>query len=77
MIVVVIFFHSFKRSELWFEILGLSDIMTLNLFYLVKDFGSWLEIGNSISRFGLLNLQIVVQLILFAFGRIYIKKNKN
>jgi hypothetical protein len=41
---------------------------------LVKDFGSWLEIGNSISRFGLLNLQIVVQLILFAFGRIYIKK---
>eukprot|EP01080_Neovahlkampfia_damariscottae_P008519 gene8519-343_t len=38
MLLVVIFFHSFKKNQnFWFEILGLSDFMTLNLFYLVKD----------------------------------------
>ena len=30
---------------------ALTDILTLNFFYMVRDEGSWLEIGSTLSQF--------------------------
>jgi hypothetical protein len=40
-------------------VLTISDVMTLNFFYLVRDEGSWLDIGTSISHFTISNLLIL------------------
>ena len=32
-------------------VMAISDVMTLNFFWMVKDEGSWLDIGTSISHF--------------------------
>lgn len=32
-------------------VMSISDIMTLNFFWMVKDEGSWLDIGTTISHF--------------------------
>jgi len=31
--------------------MSISDILTMNFFYMVKDEGSWLDIGTTISHF--------------------------
>lgn len=46
-------------SSLFMIVLTISDILTLNFFYLVKDEGSWLDIGTSISHFCISNLLIL------------------
>lgn len=40
------------------------DIMCLNFLFLVKNTGSWLEIGTSISHFVIMEVTIVVLCIL-------------
>jgi phosphatidylinositol glycan class N len=32
-------------------VMAISDVMTLNFFYMVRDEGSWLDIGTTISHF--------------------------
>lgn len=70
MLTVVILFKDVNL----FKVLSFSDILTLNFFFLVKDTGSWLEIGNSISRFAICNGQIIIQYILFSISNLYLKK---
>jgi len=36
---------------LFMTVMSITDIMTLNFFWMVKDEGSWLEIGTTISHF--------------------------
>lgn len=55
----------------FFLVLALSDVMTINFFFLVTDYGSWLEIGNGISRFAIGNGMIILVLLLFALSQIY------
>jgi len=37
-------------------VMSISDVMTLNFFWMVKDEGSWLDIGTTISHFVIASL---------------------
>lgn len=43
-------------SALFMIVIAISDVMTLNFFYMVKDEGSWLDIGTTISHFFIASL---------------------
>ncbi|PWA93645.1 transferase,sulfuric ester hydrolase [Artemisia annua] len=61
------------RSGCYFLVILCSDVMTIHFFFLVKNTGSWMEIGNSISHFGIVSAQVVFVLLLFALTSIYTK----
>jgi GPI ethanolamine phosphate transferase 1 len=43
-------------SALFMLVVALGDVMTLNFFYMVRDEGSWLDIGTTISHFVIASL---------------------
>jgi phosphatidylinositol glycan class N len=43
-------------SALFMVVMAVSDVMTLSFFYMVKDEGSWLDIGTTISQFVIASL---------------------
>ena len=43
-------------SALFMVVMAVSDVLTLNFFWLVRDEGSWLDIGTSISHFSISSL---------------------
>ncbi|KAF2734555.1 PigN-domain-containing protein [Polyplosphaeria fusca] len=43
-------------SALFMLVMAVSDVMTLSFFYMVKDEGSWLDIGTTISHFVIASL---------------------
>ncbi|KAJ0098524.1 hypothetical protein Patl1_21939 [Pistacia atlantica] len=59
------------RLGCYFLVILLSDVMTIHFFFLVRNKGSWMEIGNSISHFGIMSAQVVFVLLLFALTNIY------
>lgn len=61
------------RIGCYFLVILCSDVMTIHFFFLVKNTGSWMEIGNSISHFGIVSAQVVFVLLLFALTNIYTK----
>lgn len=52
---------------------ALSDVMALTFLFLVRDEGSWRDIGMSISRFAIQNAQIIIVLALFALSALYMR----
>ncbi|KIV89588.1 hypothetical protein PV10_06974 [Exophiala mesophila] len=40
-----------QSSALFMVVMAISDVMTMNFFWMVKDEGSWLDIGTTISHF--------------------------
>ncbi|XP_030954035.1 GPI ethanolamine phosphate transferase 1 isoform X2 [Quercus lobata] len=54
--------------------LQLSDVRIPLIF--VRNTGSWMEIGNSISHFGIVSAQVVFVLLLFALTNVYTKDIK-
>uniref|UniRef100_A0A0E0CMH0 GPI ethanolamine phosphate transferase 1 n=1 Tax=Oryza meridionalis TaxID=40149 RepID=A0A0E0CMH0_9ORYZ len=48
-------------------------IPRLGCYFLVRNTGSWMEIGNSISHFGIVSAQVVFVLLLFALTNIFTK----
>ncbi|CAM6114425.1 unnamed protein product [Calypogeia fissa] len=59
------------RLGCYFIVLLLSDVMTIHFFFLVRNTGSWLDIGQTISHFGIMSAQVIFVLILFAITSIY------
>ncbi|KAJ0965385.1 hypothetical protein J5N97_026523 [Dioscorea zingiberensis] len=59
------------RLGCYFLVILFSDVMTIHFFFLVRNTGSWMEIGNSISHFGIMSAQVVFILLLFALTNIY------
>ncbi|KAK3158301.1 hypothetical protein QOZ80_2AG0135350 [Eleusine coracana subsp. coracana] len=59
------------RLGCYFLVILLSDVMTIHFFFLVRNTGSWMEIGNSISHFGIVSAQVVFVLLLFALTNVY------
>ena len=46
-------------SSLFMVVMAISDVLTMNFFWLVKDEGSWLDIGTSITNFVIASLLCV------------------
>ena len=46
-------------SALFMLVMAISDVITLNFFYMVRDEGSWLDIGTTISHFVIASLLCV------------------
>ncbi|KAG6719888.1 hypothetical protein I3843_03G030900 [Carya illinoinensis] len=65
--------HRLPRLGCYFLVIIFSDVMTIHFFFLVRNTGSWMEIGNSISHFGIMSAQVVFVLLLFALTNIYTK----
>ncbi|XP_057437272.1 GPI ethanolamine phosphate transferase 1 isoform X1 [Lotus japonicus] len=61
------------RMGCYFLVILFSDVMTVHFFFLVRNTGSWMEIGNSISHFGIMSAQVVFVLLLFALTNTYTK----
>ncbi|KAK9113910.1 hypothetical protein Syun_020707 [Stephania yunnanensis] len=61
------------RLGCYFLVILCSDVMTIHFFFLVRNTGSWMEIGNSISHFGIMSAQVVFVLLLFAVTNVYTK----
>jgi len=61
------------RPAVFLLVVGLADIMTLDFFYLVRDEGSWQEIGVSIGHFAICNLFIILQLLLFCLSSLTLR----
>ncbi|KAG7399599.1 hypothetical protein PHYBOEH_008387 [Phytophthora boehmeriae] len=54
-------------------VVAMSDVLALHFLFLVKNEGSWKEIGNSISMFGIVNAQIVFIPLLFLLARGFVR----
>ncbi|CAI5731788.1 unnamed protein product [Hyaloperonospora brassicae] len=54
-------------------VVAMSDVLALHFLFLVKNEGSWKEIGNSISMFGIVNAQIVFVPLLFLLAGVFVR----
>lgn len=57
--------------SLFLVVLVFTDIMGLHFFYLVKDYGSWLEIGTSISHYVIMMTFIIFLFLIFGLTRLF------
>ena len=57
--------------SLFLLVLVMTDLMGLHFFYLVRDYGSWLEIGTSISHYVIMMAFIIFLLLIFGLARLF------
>ncbi|KAF7728110.1 Glycosyl phosphatidyl inositol anchor synthesis [Apophysomyces ossiformis] len=53
-------------------VMSITDVQTINFFYFVRDYGSWLEIGTSISHFCIAELFIIFTIILSLLSKLLV-----
>ncbi|XP_028380074.1 GPI ethanolamine phosphate transferase 1 [Phyllostomus discolor] len=58
-----------SSKSLFLMVLVISDIMALHFFFLVKDYGSWLDIGTSISHYVIVMSMTTVLMFLNALAQ--------
>lgn len=59
-------------SSLFMLVIAICDVLTLNFFWLVRDEGSWLEIGTSISHFIIASLLSAFVASLEVFSEVFV-----
>lgn len=59
-------------SALFMVVMAISDVLTLYFFWVVKDEGSWLEIGSTISHFAIASLLCVFVAALEGLSAVFI-----
>lgn len=60
-------------SRYFLLVVGMSDVLALHFLFLVRNEGSWKEIGNSISMFGIVNAFIVFIPLLFLLAKTFVR----
>ncbi|KAJ2182473.1 Glycosyl phosphatidyl inositol anchor synthesis [Coemansia sp. RSA 551] len=60
--------------SLFLFVLSTTDVMTVNFFFLVRDDGSWLDIGMSISHFCISGLFVLFTIVLFVLSHVFVGK---
>ena len=60
-------------SALFMVVMTYSDVLTLNFFWMVRDEGSWLDIGTSISQFAIASLLGIFVSGLEVVGEIFVR----
>ncbi|XP_025066807.1 GPI ethanolamine phosphate transferase 1 isoform X4 [Alligator sinensis] len=63
-----------SSKSLFLIVLVISDIMALHFFFLVKDYGSWLDIGTSISHFVLVMSFTIFMMLLNGLAQLLTTK---
>jgi phosphatidylinositol glycan class N len=58
-------------NRLFLLVLIMTDFLALQFFYLVQDYGSWLEIGTSISHFVIMLSFIIYLFFIFGIARYF------
>lgn len=61
---------SVPTTSIFLVVVGTIDLMTLSFFFLVRDHGSWLEIGTSISHFILASVFSVAALLVLVLSQV-------
>ncbi|KAL3475264.1 Phosphatidylinositolglycan class N-domain-containing protein [Aspergillus californicus] len=59
-------------SALFMVVMAVSDVMTLNFFYMVRDEGSWLDIGTTISHFCIASFMCTFVAVLEFLSEVFI-----
>ncbi|KFB53214.1 AGAP003222-PA-like protein [Anopheles sinensis] len=70
---VILSIHSIPKGRTFTLILIVCDGMCMNFFFLVRNEGSWLEIGTSISHFVILECTTIVVMVLYELARFYLE----
>ncbi|XP_014932725.2 GPI ethanolamine phosphate transferase 1 isoform X2 [Acinonyx jubatus] len=63
-----------SSKSLFLMVLVISDIMALHFFFLVKDYGSWLDIGTSISHYVIVMSMTIVLVFLNGLAHLLMTK---
>uniref|UniRef100_A0A2M4CHZ2 GPI ethanolamine phosphate transferase 1 n=1 Tax=Anopheles darlingi TaxID=43151 RepID=A0A2M4CHZ2_ANODA len=66
----IVIVTSVPKNKLFTLTLILCDVMCLNFFFLVRNEGSWLDIGTSISHFVIMQCTTIVIMMLYEFSRL-------
>ena len=59
-------------SSLFMVVMAISDVLTLNFFWMVRDEGSWLDIGTSISHFVIASMLCVFVALLEFVSEVFV-----
>ena len=70
---VIVGLHDRNPYHFFLLVVGLSDYLSIHFLFLVENEGSWKQIGNSISMFGIVNAQIIFIPLVFVLSRVFLQ----